>query len=276
MYSELASKFDEQKMKWARQSVAGYHKKLQKIGISETKTLLDLGGGLGYYSKAFEELNFKVTLVEQDPVSANFARSVLSLNNILEQSIDSFFQTNNDQYDIVFLRHVIEHATQPDKLISQISNCLKPNGILIIETDNNAGIEIFFNLGTAKYYKDLYQKSYSNSSLLSLIKNRPLAVDPPRHLYGFRESNLSLLLRNNSLSPVVSICYSLGDPIYWPNLPNPTLKLLLDNLLNYKFKLFVIEIINLILYPIRLFLQKIGLASGICLYAQKQDITKKK
>jgi len=269
MYSELASEYNQQKMKWARQSVEGYRSVLEKLGGANTNTLLDLGGGLGYYSKAFEEAGFFVTLVEQDPVSANFAREVLKIKNIIEESIDQFFEYNHGKYDIVFLRHVIEHSASPSTLIKQVEKRLSASGILIIETDNNAGIELLFRLGTARFYTNLYRSSFSPSSYFSLMKRRPFAVDPPRHLYGFRILNLSELLRRNSLVPIETKCYRLGHPIYWPNLPSPTLRDILSNVRHLKIKRLVANVIDIIFLPFRLLLEYTGLASGICIYAIK-------
>ena len=215
MYSHLAVEFDEQKMKWARQSAKGYLQVLRDIGcVTSAKTLLDFGGGLGYYSKAFSEAGFLVTFVEQDPVSANFAREVLKISDIMEQSSEYYFENSNTKYDVVFLRHVVEHSTNPNTLISNINNCLTENGILIIETDNNSGIELLFRPSTALFYTKLYRKSYLPYSFFSLMKYRPFAVDPPRHLYGFRISNLSKMLQRNSLTPIKTKCYRIGHPIY--------------------------------------------------------------
>jgi len=268
MYSELATKYNEQKMMWAKKSIEGYHSSLKELGIN-TNTLLDLGGGLGYYSKAFEEAGYLVTLVEQDPVSVKFAREVLKIKNLIEKSSEQFFKDNHRKYDIVFLRHVIEHSTNPNTLLKNVEKCLSERGILIIETDNNAGIELLFRPGTAKFYTDLYRSSFLPSSFLSLMKRRPFAVDPPRHLYGFRIANLSILLRRNSLVPIEVKCYRLGHPIYWPNLPLPTLTQILSNVRHFKLKHLVVNLLDFAFFPLRLLLQHAGMASGICIYARK-------
>ena len=201
MYSELAKEYNEQKMRWARNSIKGYCSVLETHRRTNTNTLLDLGGGLGYYSKAFEEAGFSVVLVEQDPVSAKFAREVLNLRT-WRKSNEEFFRNNQKKFDIVFLRHVIEHSTSPGTLLNEVKNCLTDGGILIIETDNNAGIELLFRPGTTRFYLNLYRSSFLPCSYFSLIKRRPFAVDPPRHLYGFRISNLSQMLRKNQLVPI--------------------------------------------------------------------------
>ena len=270
MYSDLALEFNEQKMQWAQRSARGYLATLKKHGHLEKKTLLDLGGGLGYYTRAFKEEGFETTLVEPDPVSAQFARDVLGLDNVVETGIETYGEKCAKTYDIVFLRHVIEHYADPAGLIGSIDKLLSENGILIIETDNNAGIELLFRPQSAKFYLDLYKASYDKVSLVSLAKSRPFAVDPPRHLFGYRLSNLSLLLAKKSLVPFESRNYRLGHPIYWPNAPRPTIRSLGNDLLRLRFKSLVLNLADLMSYPMRLVLERFGLASGICIYAEKK------
>jgi SAM-dependent methyltransferase len=228
-----------------------------------------LGGGLGYYSKAFEEAGFSVVLVEQDPVLAKFAREVLEVENLEEKSNEEFFRNNQKKFDIVFLRHVIEHSTSPGTLLNEVKNCLTDGGILIIETDNNEGIELLFRPRTARFYLNLYRSSFLPCSYFSLMKKRPFAVDPPRHLYGFRISNLSEMLRKNSLVPIETKCYRLGHPIYWPNIPLPTWGDIFSDIRHLDIKQFTINLIDISLHPFRIFLESAGLSSGICIYAIK-------
>lgn len=271
MYSDLTVSFDEKKMKWAQHSMRGYLKVLKRLNVEPTSeiTFLDLGGGLGYYTKAAAENNLHSILVEKDPVSVQFAKQHLKLENIIEKDLDEFFNSNERQYDIVFFRHVIEHVKDPYSIIQGISNLLKKNGILIIETDNNAGIELLIKDGVRKFYLDLYGKSFNKASFINLLIKRPFAVDPPRHLFGFRMKNLSMLLKSQSLFPKEKIHYRLGHPIYWPNIPSPNVKQIIKSFLKWNFKAgfrLTFSYLNLLF---RKFLQLMGLSSGICIYAQK-------
>lgn len=275
MYSDLTEKYDAAKMETVRTAINGYLSSLKKYKAVDGKTtLLDIGGGLGYYAKGFSEAGLAVTFVEQDPVSANFARTVLKLPNIIEMSAERFFEMNTAKFDLIFLRHVIEHSTNPGFMIAQVQKCLSEGGILVIETDNNAGIEILFRPGPAKFYLGLYRASFVPTSFFSLLKRRPFAVDPPRHLFGFRMSNLSMLLRRNSLFPVEGTCYRLGHPVYWGNMPLPTLRDMFANARQGKFKQVIANVADVVLTPFRRCLEYLGLASGICIYAIKRQVAK--
>ncbi len=273
MYSDLTVSFDKKKMKWAQHSIRGYLKVLKKLNVKPKAeiTFLDLGGGLGYYTKAAAENNLHSILVEKDPVSVQFAKQHLKLENIIEKDLTEFFNSNDEQYDIVFFRHVIEHVKDPTSIIHGISNLLKTNGILIIETDNNAGIEILIKEGVRKFYLDLYKKSFKNVSYIKLLTKRPFAVDPPRHLFGFRMRNLSMLLKSQNISPKEKIHYRLGHPIYWPNIPSTNPKQVIKSFLKLNLRAgfrLTISYLNLLF---RKSLQLVGLSSGICIYAQKQS-----
>lgn len=270
MYKELTVSFDKEKMEMALYSMKGYLKQIDwnKKNVNK-KTFLDLGGGLGYYSKAAAEFGMKSILVEKDPVSINFAKNQLGINNIIEKDLKDFFCNNIKKYDLVFFRHVIEHVTEPFEVINNISNILNENGILIIETDNNAGIEILFKKGVRKFYINLYKKNFKEVNFLKLMIKRPFALDPPRHLFGFRMENLSFLLETNSLKPFVKKHYRLGHPIYWPNIYSPSFKAFFKYFLKLKFKKSINELIGLFNLCFRILLQLLGFSSGLCIYAKK-------
>ena len=271
MYKELTIGFDQKKMNWALHSMKEYAKKITyKLDTIKGKTFVDLGGGLGYYSKAASKYGFDAILVEKDPVSVNFAKKQLGLKNIIEQDLEEFFEHNKEKFDVVFFRHVIEHVIDPFKIINGISSILKTNGILIIETDNNAGIEILFMKNVKQFYLNLYSKSFEDTSFIKLLNKRPFALDPPRHLFGFRMKNLSNLLLSNNIAPYCKVHYRLGHPIYWPNIPSPSMKETIKSIFKFEFKIGMKGLMEYFNLLFRRALQLMGLTSGLCIYAIKK------
>lgn len=270
MYAEIAE-YDKLKMKYADRSLKAYRKVINNIN-SEAVEFLDLGCGLGYYSKAAEELGYKVTAVEQDNVSYNFAKNILELNHIIEMSIDDFIDSSDKKYDIVFLRHVIEHVTQPLDLIQRLEKIISETGILVIETDNNNGIELLFRPHSLLFYMNLYKQNYHRVNFINLLIKRPFAIDYPRHLFAFNMKNLSLLLKQNGFKVKKKIHYQTGHSIYWPNLKPPGGKDLLKYIMNFKIKSAVNVLVEYTVYPLRIILKFFGLSAGLCIYAQKGDL----
>jgi 2-polyprenyl-3-methyl-5-hydroxy-6-metoxy-1,4-benzoquinol methylase len=262
---------DKNRVNWTRNSIKGYIRELHSLGHWPKKDFLDLGGGLGYYSEAAQAEGLNPTLVDLDPVSIAFAKEKLGLNRAFCSSIEEFAaDSKSRKYDLVFLRHVIEHHKAPKSLIEAVKSLLSDDGVLIIETPNNRGIEIFFKPSTARFFLGFYRKYYKQISYFSLIRNQPYAIRPPRHLFAFRIKNLEMLLKKNDLFPIKSLDYMLGDKIYWPNIKNHTLRDIFRSLFQCKLKSFVHASLDSSLHPMRLILHRVGRSSGICVYALKE------
>ncbi len=195
------------------------------------------------------------------------------MTSVEEVSIETFERTHRQTFDIVFLRHVIEHYADPNALLRSVDSMLKENGVLIIETDNNAGVELLLRPRTARFYLDLYKTHYDNVSYLSLARHRPFAVDPPRHLFAYRLSNLSQLLKKKDIIPFVSKSYRLGHPVYWPNMPPTRLRDLVSAISRGSIRNLVTGMVDLFSFPLRLVLERMGLGAGICIYAVKTPHT---
>ncbi len=267
MYAHIAE-YDSNKMEMANKSMKGYLNELPAMDTTGC-TFLDLGGGLGYYSKAAQNLGFFVTLVEQDPVSYKFAQEELKIKNIDKRNIEDFLNDETEKYDVVLFRHVIEHVIEPGKIIKGLSSLLKENGILIIETDNNDGIELLFRPHSLLFYLKLYRNSFKKVNLINLFYKKPFAIDPPRHLFAFNMQSLSLLLKRHGLNPIKKVHYYTGHPVYWPNLSLSGGNDFFKAIRKGDLKKFINWILEHILFPIRLFLNLIGKSAGICIYAQK-------
>ena len=269
LYASIAV-YDEKKMQDANRSLKAYKKEINKIN-PRSDELLDLGCGLGYYSKAASNAGYIVSSVEQDKVSIKFAKETLKLDNIIEKSIEDFILTTELKVDVIFLRHVIEHVPDPQGLIEGISGMLQPGGILVIETDNNAGIELLFRPHSLMFYMQIYKEKYKKVNFLNLLIKRPFAIDYPRHLFAFNMKNLSELLKINGMRVKKKVHYQTGHSVYWPNLQPANRKEILIVLKKFKIKSILNLIIEYSVLPFRIVLKLLGLSAGICIYAQKVD-----
>lgn len=266
MYMDLSQSFSEQKYSWAKSSMYEYLKEVKKIN-NNCSTFLDLGGGLGYYSRAASELGLTVTLVEPDPVSAAFASKHHNRVSVAQCTIQNFIEKHHShRFDIVFFRHAIEHLEEPSSMVKIISELLSENGVLIIETPNNKSIEFLLRPSSYIFFKRVYGKFIGLDSWLQLFRSHPYAIDPPRHLHCFNVDNLTRLLNSYNLQVEKSITYRMGHPIYWPNILLPKL----NDFFTFKVKKIAASVIELFSLPVRVGLQAFGYGSGICMYAQKK------
>ncbi|GBF54788.1 hypothetical protein N0824_02656 [Microcystis sp. 0824] len=259
--------FDLQKQKWANTSLDGYIEELKRLKKWLRQDFLDLGGVLGYYAKEALTKGLKAILVDIDPISIEFSNKHQELPEVYQASIQEFSEISSDW---IFLRHNIEHFKNPDNLLDTVYSLLSEGGVLTIETDNNAGAEILLHPKTMRFYQSLYSKKYEGSSPIDLLLKLPLAVDLLRHLFGFRADNLSQLLINDSFETVKTIHYCLGDSVYWPNIPNNTIYILIEKLTDFKIMSLLLEVVCLIIFPFRKMLNRLQMSSGLCIYATKK------
>lgn len=264
MYKDNVFKMEVKKENWAKASIRVYNEYIRKYSEKKEKyKLLDIGGGLGYYSKAFKEIGFDVTTVEMDLISSEFAEKKLGLNKVFKGSLEEFDITSSTLFDIIFCRHLIEHFENPEALIKKCRKLLCPGGLLIIETDNNQSIELLLNYDSRNFYIRLYKKILHEYNFLRLLLNPIFAIDPPRHIHSFKSRNLQKLIRNNGLNVEKTLSYSFGSKL-WPNIPNTKIKhLSIRKLGNIKKDLY-----NILFSPLRFVLNIFGLGAGILIIAK--------
>jgi len=126
--------------------------------------LLDVGCGNGCFLNLMKKLGWEVTGIEPDAQAAKMARDCFSIPvkvDFLEKpSIPS------NCFDVVTMKHVIEHVIDPLVILGECVRVLKDGGNLVVTSPN---IE----------------------SMGSLYFNRNwLHLDPPRHLHIFTVQTL--------------------------------------------------------------------------------------
>jgi 2-polyprenyl-3-methyl-5-hydroxy-6-metoxy-1,4-benzoquinol methylase len=108
---------------------------LQVLGLpaSDIGKLLDVGCGNGEFIDRMRSLGWSVSGVDPDPKAVSHARSRgLEVFNGMVSDIPA-----NNQFDVITLNHVIEHAIDPVALLRDCRNRLRPDtGRLIVATPN--------------------------------------------------------------------------------------------------------------------------------------------
>lgn len=138
-----------------------------------SQKLLDVGCGNGDYLVLASEAGWKVKGVEPDPKALEVARS--RGLEVVPGSIEDVAQTG-ELFDVITMSHVIEHVHDPVNFVKLAYRCLKPGGILYIDTPN---IESF---GAEKFGRNWR------------------GIETPRHLVLLSKSGLENLLDQASFS----------------------------------------------------------------------------
>lgn len=134
--------------------------------------LLDFGGGKGKFCSLAQENGWSVKCVETAIDRAAYAREVYHLD-----VYTSFYESGQIfegvKFDIITIFHVLEHLTDPEKLLNNlVSDNLNPKGLLVIEVPN------------------IY------SWQARLAKHNWLHLDVPRHIQHFTPHRLKQMLND--------------------------------------------------------------------------------
>lgn len=108
---------------------------LKRLGARPGDALLDIGCGAGEKLAILRDsLHLKVTGIEPALQAAKKAKDIFGLEVISDFFQPAYFKPAS--FDFIRINHVIEHVTDPVKLLDHIFILLKPGGWLIGETEN--------------------------------------------------------------------------------------------------------------------------------------------
>jgi len=100
-----------------------------KFDLNEGFKILDLGCGSGMHASCLNSLGYDVTGLDNiDKIHFNDFKYVncdISKNKI---------PFNNDTFDVIFCKSVIEHILYPEEFLNNCMDVLKPGGKIIILT----------------------------------------------------------------------------------------------------------------------------------------------
>jgi len=153
---------------------------LEKHLKSNTKRILDIGCGAGFFLKRAMNNGWDVVGIEPSDEAANYAQTL---------GIDvkkQFFQnTTSDElgkYDSIHMRFVLEHTTSPQQIIKKCHSLLNENGLLIVEVPND--------------YNPL------QNIVKTILQKNEYWLHPPIHVNYFTFTSLRNLLQSNGFEIV--------------------------------------------------------------------------
>lgn len=146
----------------------------QKLIDSNVKNILDIGSGegenlrdLGRYFKGS-----KLYAIEPSPTAQDCLRK---LNiNILGSDINEQWEKNGIQkFDLIIMRHVLEHFLDPVAVLNKVNEVLSPNGIVYIAVPNSLNPN--FNL-ESHWFRVVHTYYYNKYSLINLTSLANLKI----------------------------------------------------------------------------------------------------
>jgi len=145
--------------------------------------LLDVGCGTGLFLLAAKKRGWEVSGIDVSEKAIKYGISNFRLPLIPE---DLLSLSSDKKYEVITMRHFLEHTTNPEVYIHKANSLLEEDGILLLELPN---IKSF----AAIISKQVWEW-----------------MSPPAHLFFFSPSTINLLLKKYNFE-ILSIRTRRGD-----------------------------------------------------------------
>jgi len=121
-----------------------------KKRFNKTGTYLDIGCGSGSLLYLMQKQGWKVTGLEIIPSLAETVNTELGFEVINANFM--FYSTGERRFDLITLRHVLEHIPDSILALSKLNKLLSKGGHVLLEFPNIEGLSFWFRRLLAKYH----------------------------------------------------------------------------------------------------------------------------
>lgn len=153
------------------------------------KRALDVGCGLGFFSRRLVERGAHVTACDIGPGLLERTRRLAGCETVLADALELTARFGHDAFDVVVSSECIEHTPDPVLAISQMLAVLRPGGFLSLSTPNvvwSPVVKLASALGLRQFQG--LENFSSWSSIRSALADGGAAVVQERglHLFPFQ------------------------------------------------------------------------------------------
>lgn len=199
------------------------------IEPTENSTILDLGCDDGVITQQrFQQKITNPQIVGID-IEINKLQKAKKLGlTVLKADSEYQLPFKNNSFDIISANQLIEHLIKTDSFIKEIYRVLKPNGYLLISTENLAS---WHNIGALimgwQAFSQHISKKTSIGNPLRIEGNLEYSKNSEMHLKIFTSKGLKEILETHNLKverffgagyyplpPIISNFFSYIDPIH--------------------------------------------------------------
>jgi len=194
----------------------------KSFNLRQQANMLDVGGGGGYFSFAFERFGFgKAFYIDIDHQACEFASSSLGLKNVINSAVENLHEhCKEKEFDFIYCRHVIEHLLEPTRNITNIIKLMKDDSVFVLQCPNGYSLEkSFYISNTKRKIKNLVscnQFSFFAALRIMLSKKIVFGLEPIRHLWSITPKGLDSFLAQIDGIEYSVFTASLSDPVFSP------------------------------------------------------------
>jgi 2-polyprenyl-3-methyl-5-hydroxy-6-metoxy-1,4-benzoquinol methylase len=106
---------------------------VKKLFLRQDISLLDIGCGTGWITNIWKEEGINVSGLEPSPIRGRIAHENFGIR-ILPHYIEEL--ENGEQFDVVVMRHVIEHLADPSGVLLKVKQHLRRDGVGVFIVPN--------------------------------------------------------------------------------------------------------------------------------------------
>ena len=145
-----------EKAKHSVERILLIEKATRKIAKNKVVKILDFGCGDGDFLEACQLFGFECTGVEFS--ESRYKRRGIDFYPSLEEAIEE--NGNCVEFDAIVMFEVLEHLSNPRKILDKLVKNLKKGGVFVIETPNCTGVK---NILTMKDYRLIHPLGHINA-----------------------------------------------------------------------------------------------------------------
>ncbi len=101
-------------------------------------TVLDIGCSYGLFLSIAKERGWEVNGIEASPDEIRFCKERFGIE--VEPANINKLNLPDHHFDLVTLWDVLEHSTDPSRLLASVHQSLKPNGVLLLRVPDRTGL----------------------------------------------------------------------------------------------------------------------------------------
>lgn len=158
--------------------------------------ILEIGAGTGVHMIMFDKYGYNVTGIEPDKRNTLLINKKLIHGNCINGFVEE--QKFQNQFDIIWLYHVVEHISNPKNLLEYCNKFLKNNGLIVIAVpdcdnplalkdsiDNPDHLWHFSKNSLSKFFSNMNYKIEKFDSMTSIKNLNKQRIHTIFSKYGF-------------------------------------------------------------------------------------------